>query len=143
MLTNECVRDVFFSDKAPYSENVCHGMAKRNLSTNLLIKVVNSAFPNPQYGEPSDWEDLADVKAGVKGDDDGAGDAGVVVAEDGDGEGDEEKEDGDANLPGQVDQDGEGVEKDEADDGDNGDGDEGDGNNDQPNPEDEIADDDM
>ena len=118
-------------------------MAKRNLSTNLLIKVVNSAFPNPQYGEPSDWEDLADVKAGVKGDDDGAGDAALVVAEGGDGEGDgaegdEEKEDEDANLPGQVDQDGEGVEKDEADDGG-----EGDGNYDQPNPEDEVADDDM
>ena len=113
-------------------------MAKRNLSTKLFIKVVNSAFPNPQYGEPSDWEDLADVKAGVKGDDDGAGDAAVVVAEDGDGEGDGEKEDEDANLPGQVDQDAEGVEKDEA-----GDGDEGDSNNDQPNPEDEGADDDM
>ena len=118
-------------------------MAKRNLSTKLLIKVDNSAFPNPQYGEPSDWEDLADVKAGVKGDDDGAGDAALVVAEGGDGEGDEEKEDEDANLPGQVDQDGGGVEKDEADDGDTGDGDEGDGNNDQPNPEDEVADDDM
>ena len=113
-------------------------MAKRNLSTNLLIKVVNSAFPNPQYGEPSDWEDLADVKAGVKGDDDGAGDAALVVAEGGDGEGDEEKEDEEANLPGQVDQDGDGVEKDEVDDGD-----EGDGNNDQPNPEDEVAGDDM
>ena len=113
-------------------------MAKRNLSTNLLIKVVNSAFPNPQYGEPSDWEDLADVKAGVKGDEDGAGDAALVVAEDGDGEGDEEKEDEEANLPGQVDQDGDGVEKDEVDDGD-----EGDGNNDQPNPEDEVAGDDM
>ena len=116
-------------------------MAKRNLSTKLLIKVVNSALQNPQYGEPSDWEDLADVKAGVKGDDDGAGDAGVVAAEDGDGEGDEEKEDEDANLPGQVDQDGEDDEKDEADDGNNGDGDEGDGNNDQPNPEDEVVDD--
>ena len=113
-------------------------MAKRNISTKLLIKVDDSAFPNPQYGEPSDWEDLADVKAGVKGDDDGAGDAALVVAEDGDGEGDEEKEGEDANLPGQVDQDGEGVEKDEADDGD-----EGDGNNDQPNPEDGVADDDM
>ena len=113
-------------------------MAKRNLSTKLLIKVVNSGFPNPQYGEPSDWEDLADVKAGVKGDDDGAGDAALVVAEGGDGEGDEEKEDEDANLPGQVDQDGDGVEKDEVDDGG-----EGDGNNDQPNPEDEVADDDM
>ena len=113
-------------------------MAKRNISTKLLIKVDDSAFPNPQYGEPSDWEDLADVKAGVKGDDDGAGDAALVVAEDGDGEGDEEKEDEDANLPGQVDQDGEGVEKDEADDGG-----EGDGNNDQPNPEDEVAGDDM
>ena len=78
------------------------------------------------------------MKAGVKGDDDGAGDAALVVAEDGDGEGDEEKEDEDANLPGQVDQDGEGVEKDEADDGG-----EGDGNYDQPNPEDEVADDDM
>ena len=113
-------------------------MAKRNLSTKLLIKVVNSGFPNPQYGEPSDWEDLADVKAGVKGDDDGAGDAALVVAEGGDGEGDEEKEDEEANLPGQVDQDGDGVEKDEVDDGG-----EGDGNYDQPNPEDEGADDDM
>ena len=113
-------------------------MEKRNLSTKLLIKVVNSAFPNPQYGEPSDWEDLADVKAGVKGDDDGAGDAALVVAEGGDGEGDEEKEDEEANLPGQVDQDGDGVEKDEVDDGG-----EGDGNYDQPNPEDEVADDDM
>ena len=116
-------------------------MEKRNLSTKLLIKVVNSASPNPQYGEPSDWEDLADVKAGVKGDDDGAGDAALVVAEGGDGEGDEEKEDEDANLPGQVDQDGEGVEKDEADDGDTGDGDKGNGDNDQPNPEDDAADD--
>merc|ERR1712004_738884 len=115
----------------PHCDNIecgyfIHAVAKTNrLYDDVVVKLPIII----QYGEPSDWEDLADVKAGVKGDDDGAGD--------------EEKEEEDANLPGQVDQDGEGVEKDEADDGDNGDGDEGVGNNDQPNPEDEVADDDM
>ena len=46
-----------------------------------IFKSANNNDSNLKYGEPSDWEDLGEVKAGVKG---GEAAAAVVAAEGGD-----------------------------------------------------------
>ena len=47
----------------------------------MIFKSANNNDFNLKYGEPSDWEDLGEVKAGVKG---GEAAAAVVAAEGGD-----------------------------------------------------------
>jgi len=105
-----------------------HAVAKTNrLYDDVVVKLPIII----QYGEPSDWEDLAEVKPGVKGDE-GAATAAVTTEEE-EGERAEEKVDekeSEANLPGQVEEGGEDDEKDEAGDGADGE---------QPAPEDDPA----
>ena len=48
----------------------------------MIFKSANNNDFNLKYGEPSDWEDLGEVKAGVKGGEAAA--AAVVAAEGGD-----------------------------------------------------------